>query len=88
MINFDTPKRDLDVISQIADRADELGIGYNRMDMIMDFDAVNTNSCKLNFYALLRFLDSDFTHDVCGIHKHIDRATGQLTDGFSPRCTI
>jgi len=86
MVNFTSDRQQLEILRQVADRADELGIGYKRMDMLMDLDAANSNGQPLDFARLLDFPDFDFTHDICGIQRHIDRTTGKLGDCFIPRC--
>jgi hypothetical protein len=71
------------LIRDIAARAaDELP--YDRLEVAMDIEAVHERTPL----DLERFLNADlgnFLHDVVGIRRHLDRATGRLTDCFSPR---
>ena len=57
----------------------------DRMSASMDLTACHLNGCPLKLQALLDSEPGDFRHDVFGIFKHIDRATGELTRCFLPR---
>lgn len=73
-------------LKEVLERADKLGLinnSYSRMTCSMDIEAAD---CDLDIDKLLDFEDFDFTHDICGIARHIDRNTGKLKDCFSPRC--
>ncbi len=85
MITFNATRAEVDKIGLIADRADSLGIGYARMDMLMDIEAAH-GSCPLDLEKLLTAPDFDFAHDVVGIRAHINRQDGTLGDCFLPRC--
>jgi hypothetical protein len=88
-ISFAATNAETKLIALAIDRFEALEMlpnGYDRMHMLMDLTAANANGCPLDFAKLLQFADSDFLHDVYGIHQHIDRTTGQLGDGFLPRC--
>ncbi|MCL2062055.1 MAG: hypothetical protein FWH03_05465 [Firmicutes bacterium] len=50
------------------------------MDMELAFKYFN-----LNLDKLLRADDLNFTHDICGIQKHINRQTKTFDDCFVPR---
>ena len=39
----------------------------------------------LRLEALLIGDDDTLTHDLVGIHRHLDRLTGELREGFKPR---
>ena len=87
MLNFTTTRVEEDAVNQIADRAQELGLVVtDRLSFTMDLSATHSNGCPLDFNKLLNAPDFDFAHDVCGIQRHMDRQTGQLTDCFLPRC--
>jgi hypothetical protein len=82
-------RAELEIVQKIADRVAVLisvlqldGMDYDRQDLIMDLDAAYTNSGPFNLTRLLESPDTDFLHDVYGIHRHIDRETGC----FMPRC--
>lgn len=84
MINFNATKEELTIMTEICNRADNMDIGYQRLTMMMDLEAVHsTNPLRLN--DLLAALDFDFAHDICGIRSNIDRNTGELLNCFSPR---
>lgn len=88
-ISFETSRMDFDLIQQIVNRAIGLGLeAYHRRERInchMDMAAVHANGCPMNFERMLAADDFNFTHDYCGIVRHLDRATGRLNDGFLPR---
>lgn len=88
-IKWEATKTEIDVISKIIKRASKLFEGFGiRIDLLslsMDIEAVHSNGCPLRLVDLLFAANSDFTHDIAGIMKHIDRKTGKLTDCFLPR---
>ena len=85
-VEFAATREDLDNIRLIADRVQAMGLGCNRVTLIMDLEAVHCNGCPLDFVKLLGFPELDFVHDIAGITSHIDRNTGKLQDCFVPRC--
>ncbi len=75
------------IISQIAQRAKQL---LNVDDDVaicieMDITATHLNSCELRLKEFLQADSFNFLHDVTGIHKHLNRETGQLEHCFLPR---
>ena len=89
-------KTDFRLIGEIADRAEALSVKHGssfnkktgaefRRGIVMDLNAVHCNGCELQLAALLAADDGNFSHDVFGITRHIDRGTGQLKDSFLPR---
>jgi len=89
MINWDSTKKETELITKIAKRATKeakkLGIDYPVMDASMDVAAIHLNDCKLRLKELLDTDVSNFLHDIFGIRRFIDRKTGTLTDCFLPR---
>lgn len=91
-INFDVSRSDMDMIAKILDRAGSLNLigtepNHNdRLALMMDLQATHSNGCAMDFAKMLAADDFNFTHDFCGIHRHIDRTTGKLTGWFLPRC--
>ena len=58
----------------------------NRVTRLMDLLVCHGNGCPLRLDELVNVAtDRDFVHDVAGITRHMDRTTGQLGDGFTPR---
>jgi len=55
------------------------------MDADMDVTACHANGNKLDLAGLLAADDFNFSHDVFGIYRHIDRDTGKLGNCFRPR---
>lgn len=71
-------------ISLIVKRARSAGIADDPMSLHMDLSAVHM-TCPLKLNLLRRADEFNFIHDVCGIQRHLNRATGQLEDFFVPR---
>lgn len=92
MIKFDMENPAL--VERIAHRALELRRRANpnlpdrhrrsKTDYMMDIAAAN-NSCPLHLEALADASDFEFSHDVFGIERHLNRTTGQLENCFLPR---
>lgn len=89
-MKFSTTKSDFQLIAAVAHRAVAMatatGFGYPYQDAMMDLDAVHSNGCPLDLAKLAGFDEFNFAHDVFGIRRHLDRATGKLGDCFVPRC--
>lgn len=90
MISFTTTQDEHRTIQAIADRATAMALQHKRPayptpDAAMDITATHANGCKLRLDALLAAEPFDFAHDVFGIRNHLNRLTGQLEDGFTPR---
>jgi hypothetical protein len=87
---FKLTKQEFELVSQIAERVEatgpDLGWGGNRLDLIMDLEAVHSNGCDLDLAQLLAFPEPDFWHDIAGISQYVNRKTGGLEDCFMPRC--
>lgn len=100
IINRSIPKKNLSfkvepeekkIIDQIVKRALTIcaanGGTWNRTDCMMDIVACHKNGNPLELQRLLDADDFNFAHDVFGIHRHLNRETGELEDFFSPRCS-
>jgi hypothetical protein len=86
---FTATAAETDLILQIVDRAVALGAQPSaRLSLTMDVTACHCNGTPLDFPKLLAAPDADFSHDLCGISRHIDRTTGQLGGCFLPRCAL
>jgi len=89
-VNFRVTTDEFKTIAAIADRAAKLAAEFNcsypLMEAEMDVTAAHANGCPLDLERLLAFDDENFSHDVFGIRRHIDRNTGALRDCFLPRC--
>lgn len=93
-VSFRTTREDFALIEEIAYRAMSLANRYGitsldgprtKMDWHMDLAACHANGCPMKFAELLGADDANFSHDVFGIARHIDRETGKLGNCFSPR---
>jgi hypothetical protein len=85
-LSFKTTKEESAAISRIVKRARKMRPDYDQMSAIMDLTACHANGCPLDFAKLETADDFNFSHDVFGIARHIDRDTGKLTGFFQPRC--
>lgn len=93
IVSFDVTKKESKVIEEIVERARLYAMRNGietpvRMDLQMDLTAVHANGCPLRLRELAAADDFDFTHDVFGIMRHIDRKTGKLGDFFLPRFAV
>ena len=79
---------EMQIIHRIAKRASHMaaehGPAYPLLDADMDISSVHLKT-PLDLAALEIANTNDFSHDVFGIRKHLNRETGELEDGFSPR---
>ena len=85
---FTVSKKDSDLITQIVDRAitaETTPRVIDRLSLTMDLTATHRNGCPLKLKKLLEAKPFDFSHDIYGIMRHLDRETGQLGDCFLPR---
>ncbi len=89
MITFQTSRIESDLIVEIVGRwakhMDTYGMVVDRGPVTMDITAAHANGCPLDLIGLLEAAEGDFTHDVAGILRHLDRETGRLTACFTPR---
>lgn len=79
---------DAEIIRMIALRACALDSSRSLMDVEMDIVATHVNGCPLQLSKLMLADDFNFQHDVCGIHRHLDRSTGALMNFFYPRYRV
>jgi hypothetical protein len=77
-------KSDHKLISKIATRAIKMKLNENLVSVIMDITVCHFNS-PLRLDELLGANDINFTHDIVGINKHLNRKTGKLRNHFTPR---
>jgi hypothetical protein len=87
-IKWNTLREDNDLIIQIAERVERDMPRYpdDRRTLVMDLTACHVNGCALDLRGLLAASKYEFSHDVYGIRKAINRRTGKLTeDVFLPR---
>jgi hypothetical protein len=91
-INWSIEGKDEFVIEKIAARAakmaPEAGIIYSKLDALMDLTACHANGNPLRLEDLLSADDMNFSHDVFGIRRHLNRETGKLEGFFSPRYSM
>lgn len=85
-VNFETSPEDTKLIADISERA-HAEMRCDGLEAMMDISAVH-NICPLNLSALLLAKSFDFVHDVGGIHRHLNRITGELMNGFVPRYAL
>lgn len=94
MISFNTDKEFARKARAVALRAIADGISKSPVVHIcMDLSATHANGCSLDLDKLLGFDRFNFTHDVLGIARHLDRddnspTGGKLLNHFRPRCAL
>lgn len=101
VISFATSREDAELIWDIARRAVETarkvlmrsrgridGDLVNAQLWAMDITAVHCNGRPLRLRELYLADDFNFSHDVFGIHRHLDRETGELGWCFVPRFAV
>jgi hypothetical protein len=90
-INWTASDQDIPLIQKIATRAvrmaEDYGTEYDKLDCVMDITACHLNGTPLKLEALLKADDFNFSHDVFGIRRHMDRETCKLGGFFLPRFT-
>lgn len=89
-VDFDATPSERLTIRKIVKRATEKGLcggkhWYTPIDAEMDLVACHRNGSPLRLSDLLAADDFNFTHDIVGIARHMDRATGKLAGLFRPR---
>ena len=92
-VQFDVSRDDGKVIADIAHRAYGLSIKHKLQDTSlygwqMDITATHRNGCQLRLRELLAADDFNFTHDVFGIRRYLNRETGELGGHFVPRYAV
>jgi len=71
-------------ILKIAKRARELGDNRDILSIVMDVETVHKKT-PLDLERLLAADNFNFSHDIAGIRRHLDRETGKLLNHFIPR---
>lgn len=92
-VRFDVSRDDGEVIADIAHRAHGLSIKHglkdsSLMDWSMDITAAHRNGCPLRLRELIAADDFNFSHDVFGIRRYLNRETGELGSCFVPRYAV
>lgn len=85
-------KEDVDLILKVATKAEAMynsvGVQRDRIEIYMDLKLCHGN-CPLDLQAMLDADENgyayDFSHDIGGIARHLNRDTGKLEDFFMPR---
>lgn len=89
MVKFNATREENETIVAIVDRAMPIvkahGVPVTRRDLMMDITAVHANGMPLRLQELLEADAFNFSHDIFGILRYIDRRTGTLGDCFVPR---
>ena len=89
ILDWKVTKEETLIISAIAERAiriaKDAGIDYTKMHVVMDITAVHKNAQKLRLQDLLDADRFNFSYDVFGIRRHLNRQTGELEEFFTPR---
>lgn len=88
----ETTREEFELIAKIVKRTNalqsELDIKpYNTVDLALSLELAH-HTCPMDLQQLLESNCYDFSHDVGGIMRHINRDTGQLEECFQPRCAL
>jgi hypothetical protein len=87
--SFNVSTEEARQIHLIAKRSVELAkrfhVKWDLLSIEMDITATHANGCPLRLAELMTAKDLDFSHDIGGILKYLDRNTGKLTNCFLPR---
>ncbi|RJF82315.1 hypothetical protein D3877_19940 [Azospirillum cavernae] len=91
MVKFNARRKDADKITAIVKKVSEVmkksgGPDVDHLEVRMSLTACHLNGCPLDLDKLAAADDFNLLHDVIGIHRHVSRDTGELTDHFRPRC--
>jgi hypothetical protein len=77
-----------EILTAVLDRAEALAkranLPFDRVGLALDLGMCQSH-VPLRWAALLEADDFNFTHDVFGIHKHMNRDTCRLDNCFLPR---
>lgn len=89
-VSFTATPEERELVRKIIERAEQEDLfgGYDRESLEMDLIATHANGCPIDFNKLLQAGRFDFTHDIAGIVRHLDRRSGELTRFFRPRCAL
>lgn len=80
-------KEIFEVLTRIINRADDMNLlQFDRQAILMDFK-IAIDCLDLDLYKLLKFDDNNFTHDIIGIQKYVNRKEMTFNDMFLPRCS-
>lgn len=89
MIKWRVSIQDARLIEKLTERAMNIGLQHDisiePLALRMDITAVHANGCTLRLADLLHADEFDFSHDIFGIRRHLNRDTGKLENCFSPR---
>jgi hypothetical protein len=87
-MNMKTTEEDRGKIDRIMERACDLDERIDPLSLHMDLTATHLNGCPLNLEDLSETTDANLMHDVYGIMQHLNRNTGKLEGGFTPRYAV
>jgi len=77
-------KINTDLVIKIANRASKI-YSVDRFAFILDITYCIDGGCDLDLNGLLNADDTNFMHDMAGIHIHLNRETKKLDNCFVPR---
>lgn len=79
------------IVSRASNMARQAGIPFSKFAAAQIIRDVHLHDCQLQLTRLARrkdCADVDFAHDVFGILRHYNPATGKLGGCFSPRYAV
>lgn len=76
------------IVKLIVERAEEMELlAFDRLHLFMDLDLAS-EKFELRFEELLNADDVNFTHDIVGIQKNINRTKMTFKKSFVPRYAV
>lgn len=77
-------KINTDLVIKIANRASKI-YSVDRFVFILDITYCIEGGCNLDLNGLLNTDETNFSHDIVGIHNNLNRQTKKLGNCFVPR---
>jgi len=84
-VSTDEQKTIMAIVKRFCDVVGD-SLELRPISMMLDLKACHSNGCPLDLEAMLAApRDADIVHDISGIERHLNRETGKLEGGFTPR---
>jgi len=72
------------IVTRAVEAFAKFGVHVTRIHMRMNLSAAHA-VCPLDLARLAAADNFNFTHDIGGIEKHLNKTTGEIEDCFVPR---
>jgi len=88
-VRFEATEVEAVIINKIVDRnCREYVSSISKLGLMMAIEACHCNGSKLDLEGLLNSDSKTFRSDILGIHENIDKTTGKLKNGYTPKCLM